>query len=213
MANVISAFSAQQVERLTGLSESQLRDWDNDGFFRPAFAAENRRSPYSRIYSFDDLVSLRTLGILRKRHKIALQSLKKTATKLEQHSGRPWSDLTLYVLNREVHFRNPNTGRIEGAISGQMAVPIPLGSIADDLRSKIDAARSRGSESEGDFEQHRYVAHNRRVVSGTRIPVESVLSFWNEGYSVEQIMREYPSLTRKDIDAIIAEGVREADAA
>ncbi|MGH6651048.1 MAG: DUF433 domain-containing protein [Sphingopyxis sp.] len=213
MANLISAFSAEQVERLTGLSESQLRDWDNDGFFTPAFAAENRRSPYSRIYSFDDLVSLRTLGILRKKHKIALQSLKKTAAKLEQHSGRPWSDLTLYVLNREVHFKNPSTGRVEGAISGQMAVPIPLGSIADDLRSKIEESRSRSLDSEGDFEQHRYVAHNRRVVSGTRIPVESVMAFWEHGFSIEQILREYPSLTRKDIEAVVASSDREADAA
>lgn len=213
MANLISAFSAEQVERLTGLSESQLRDWDNDGFFTPAFAAENRRSPYSRIYSFDDLVSLRTLGILRKKHKIALQSLKKTAAKLEQHSGRPWSDLTLYVLNREVHFKNPSTGRVEGALSGQMAVPIPLGSIADELRSKIDEARSRRLNSEGAVEQHRYVAHNRRVVSGTRIPVETILSFRECGYSIEEIIEEYPSLTRKDVEAAIALGEQEADAA
>lgn len=204
MTNVIAAFSAEQVERLTGLSQSQLRDWDEDGFFAPAFGADNRRSPYSRIYSFDDLVSLRTLGVLRRKHRIPLQSLKKTAQKLVQHSGRPWSDLTLYVLNREVHFKNPLTGEVEGAISGQIAVPIPLGSIAEDLQSKILQEQSRRSSGDGVIEQHRFVAHNRPVFSGTRIPVESVLSFWEHGHSIEQILREYPSLTKRDVEGAIS---------
>lgn len=213
MAVLISAFSASQVERLTGLSAAQLRDWDSDGFFLPTFAAENRRSPYSRVYSFDDLVSLRTLALLRKRHNIPLTSLKKTAAKLEKHSGRPWSSLTLYVLNREVHFKNPDTGKVEGAISGQLAVPIPLGSIADDLKSKILAVRERSSSSIGDVEQHRYVAHNRKVVAGTRIPVESIEAFWNEGYNIEDIIKQYPSLKAEDVDAVIRNSTVRADAA
>ena len=213
MTNVISAFSASQAERLSGLSESQLRDWDNDGFFAPAFAAENRRSPYSRIYSFDDIVSLRTLAILRQKYKIPLQSLKKTAKKLEQHSGRPWSELTLYVLNKEVHFRHPETGQVEGAISGQIAVPIPLGSIADDLRTKIARVQERGSGDVGDVEINRYVAHNQQVVAGTRIPVETILTYWRAGYSSKDIIKEYPTLKKQDIDAVIIKSGDQADAA
>ena len=63
---VIRAFSAENVSRLTGLSMSQLIDWDRIGFFRPEHASENRREAYSRIYSFQDVVGLRTLAVLRK---------------------------------------------------------------------------------------------------------------------------------------------------
>jgi DNA-binding transcriptional MerR regulator len=62
----IAAFSEEQVERLTGLNTAQLRYWDRMGFFQPSYAGENRRIAYSRIYSFKDVVGLRTLGLLRR---------------------------------------------------------------------------------------------------------------------------------------------------
>ena len=83
--NVISAFSVDQVHRLTGLSVSQLRDWDMSGFYSPAYAAEKRRSPYSRIYSFEDVVGLRVLSILRTDHKIPLPQLRKVAQELQHY--------------------------------------------------------------------------------------------------------------------------------
>ncbi len=73
------AFSAAHVERLTGLSPAQLRSWDEAGFFKPEMACEDRRRPYSRVYSFRDVVGLRTIGILMRDYKIPLRELKKTA--------------------------------------------------------------------------------------------------------------------------------------
>ena len=74
----IRAFSANHVVHLTGLSHSQLRYWDNTGFFRPRYASENRRSPFGRVYSFQDVVGLRTLGILRKRYGIPVSNFEKS---------------------------------------------------------------------------------------------------------------------------------------
>jgi hypothetical protein len=51
ITNITSAFTADQVVRLTGLSMGQLAYWDKLGFFQPQYAAEDRKSPYSRIYS------------------------------------------------------------------------------------------------------------------------------------------------------------------
>ena len=65
ITNIISAFSADQVVKLTGLKIRQLAYWDSLGFFQPQYAAEDRRSPYSRIYSFKDVVALRTLSVLK----------------------------------------------------------------------------------------------------------------------------------------------------
>src|SRR5690349_752885 len=96
---VLAAFGAEHVEKLTGLSRYQLREWDKAGFFAPEYAFENRRVAHGRVYSFTDVVGLRTLSVLSKRHRIGLPELKKVAAKLSKLSSTPWASLTLYVLN------------------------------------------------------------------------------------------------------------------
>lgn len=204
MSNIISAFSAEQAERITGLSATQLREWDAAGFFQPSYAASNRRSPYSRIYSFEDLVGLRVLHILRTRHRVSLQHLKAVARKLAGYASKPWSELTLYVLNREVHFRNPLDGQVQGAVSGQLAVPIPISSVIEDVRAQAEELRKRSTDTVGQVERHRFVVHNEEVVAGTRIPISTILSFAEAGYSAEEILREYPSLTLDDVQAALS---------
>jgi len=67
---VVQAFTLGQVERLTGVTQNRLRRWDTTGFFAPAYAYENRRSPYSRIYSFQDVVGLRVINVLESDSKL-----------------------------------------------------------------------------------------------------------------------------------------------
>lgn len=202
MSNVVSAFTAEQVERLTQLSEVQLRDWDVAGFFKPAYASQNRRSPYSRVYSFEDVVGLRILAILRKTHKVSLQHLKAVALKLSETCDQPWSSLTLYVLNGEVHFKNPE-GKVQGAVSGQYAVPMPISSVVEDMRFQVEALKKRHEKSVGQIERHRYVANNETVVAGTRIPISTIRSFADEGFSELEIIQQYPSLTSEDVRAAL----------
>jgi uncharacterized protein (DUF433 family) len=199
---VIRAFSAEHVERLTGLSAGQLRRWDAEGFFQPTYAYENRRSPYSRVYSFKDVVGLRVVSMLRHEHKISMQQLRKVAAHLHQHSSTPWADITLYVLNKEVQFREPATGKIRVVLSGQY-VNIPLISVIEDMRQKSEELRKRRQEQFGAVERHRYVAHNAPVVAGTRIPIATIVRFANAGYAAKEIIREYPSLTAADIKAAL----------
>ena len=42
------------------------------------------------------------------------------------------------------------------------------------------------------------------VIRGTRIPVELVLKMLSQGVSIEEILEEYPHLTREDIQACLA---------
>lgn len=203
MSNLIAAFSIEQVHRLTGLSVSRLTGWDNDGFYQPSLAYKNRRSPYSRIYTFEDLVGLRTLSLLRER--VSMQHLRKAALKLKEHSGRPWSELTLYIVNREVHFKPQGSDQIQGAVSGQIALSIPLSSVADDMKTKAEKMRRRDNKSVGKIEQHRFVMGGDRVIAGTRILVSSIKAFAEAGYSVGRIIEQYPSLKKKDVEAALKE--------
>lgn len=45
------------------------------------------------------------------------------------------------------------------------------------------------------------VCNGRPVVRGTRIAVQTVFEFLAAGDSIEDILEEYPSLTREDVQA------------
>jgi uncharacterized protein (DUF433 family) len=200
--DVIRAFSAEHVARLTELSQRQLRYWDETRFFRPRYASENRRSPHSRIYSFKDVVGLRTVSILRKEHRIPLQTLRKVARELSRYRDAPWSDIVLYVLGKEVHFREPDTGKIRGVLNRQY-VSVPLQSIIEDVAAKSNKLKERSADQFGRVERHRFIAHNAWVIAGTRIPTAAIGRYKAAGYSAEQILNEYPALTRQDVEAAL----------
>jgi uncharacterized protein (DUF433 family) len=205
VVSVIRAFSADHVVRLTGLSMRQLRYWDDTGFFRPRYASEDRRSPYGRVYSFRDVVGLRTLCVLRKRHKVPLQHLRKTAEELTHLGDDLWSKTTLYVLDREVYFQEPDTGAVRKAVGGQYIVDVlPLSRIIADVSAESERLRVRRPEQVGQVARHRYIAHNAWVVAGTRIPTRAIRRYLDAGYSVADVIREYPSLTERDVHAAAA---------
>lgn len=201
---VIAAFSEDHVERLTGLSKRQLSYWDRTKFFTPSLADENRRVAFSRIYSFMDVAALRTLSVLRRQHNVPLQHLRQVAEKLKHLEDRLWTSTTLYVLNRRVNFFNSETDQIEDVLSGQYALGIPLKTIVADTKRDVRRLQTRDDDKVGRIERGRYVSRNAWVVAGTRIPVVSIKRFAEDGFSVEQIMQEYPTLTKADVEAAIA---------
>jgi len=46
------------------------------------------------------------------------------------------------------------------------------------------------------------------VIKGTRIPVYVILNLLAEGYTFEDIIKEYPDLTKKDILAALRYGAK-----
>lgn len=201
--NVILAFSADHVVRLTGLSKGQLRYWDKTGFFAPTYAFEDRRSPYSRIYSFRDVVGLRTISILRNRYKISLQNLREVARELEKYMANPWSEIVLYIVGKNVHFREPDTQQIRGVLSRQYVADIRLEQVANEMATEANRLRERDTTQIGQIARNRYTQHNAWVIAGTRIPVKAIWRFHQAGYSTQAILKEYPSLTERDIETAI----------
>ena len=202
--SIISAFSEDDVEHLTGVTKRQLRYLDKDRFFVPSFAYEDRSRPYSRIYSFLDVVSLKVLNAIRNEARVPLSHQREVKEKLQHLGEDVWCKTTLYVLNKRVIFRNPETDHMQGIVSGQGVLQIPLKVITDDVQKRICSLRERDPDSIGRLDRGRGPAQNQLVISGTRIPVRSVKAFADAGYSVDQIRKEYPSLTDKDILAAIA---------
>jgi uncharacterized protein (DUF433 family)/DNA-binding transcriptional MerR regulator len=211
---IIRAFTEDSVARLTGLTASQLRYWDKTGFFGPEYADADRKSPFSRLYSFRDIVALRTLSILRNRYNVALQHLRKVAGKLSQLGYDLWTNTILYVLNRKVIFHEPGTDLPQEVVSGQYVMgELALKTIIWDTTKDVEKMRRRDPAKIGRIERSRYVNHNAWVVGGTRIPTAAIKRFKEAGYTSEQIIAEYPDLTAEDIKAALFHEEQKSSAA
>ncbi len=201
---VVPAYSVDHVVRLTGLTRAQLLYWDRIGFFRPTLADDNRRLPYSRIYSFQDVVGLRVISVLLNRHHVTIHHLKMVARALTEHSADAWASIRLYVLNRHVQFKEPETGQMRGVVDGQYAIAEVV-EVIQDMRAATAKLHERAAEKIGTVERHRHVAHNAPVFGDTRIPVRAIIAFHDAGYSIPDILREYPSLKEADVKAAVAQ--------
>ena len=200
---IISAFTEEQVERLTGISKRQLRYWDKTDFFTPAFVSENRRVAYSRIYSFTDVASLRVLNVLRNQYRVPLQHLRAVAKELPQMSTDKWTKTELFVLNRRVVFAEPGTNKYREIVSRQYVIGIALNVVLSDTERDVEDLNRRDESMIGKVTRSRNICHNSWVIAGTRIPVVAIKRYAEEGYSISQIREEYPTLTEADIRSAI----------
>lgn len=201
-SNIIGAFSEEQAERLSGVSVNQLRRWERDGFFQPSFA-DLKGVPYGRVYSFRDIVALRVLNDLRNEKGIPLSHLRDVSARLSHLGEEKWTATTLYVLGKRVVYVDPRSNLRQEVVSGQRVFEIPLRVvIASTRRAVLDLNKREGRI--GQIAQARFVAQNEPVLAGTRIPVGTVRDFARAGYTVRNIIREYPDLTEADIAAALA---------
>jgi DNA-binding transcriptional MerR regulator len=209
-SNVISAFSEDDVERLTGITIHQLRYWDRTGFFSPSLANEDRRVAVSRVYTFRDVVCLKVLNTVRNELRVPLQHLREAKDKLAHLGEDVWAKATIYILNRRVIVHDPVTERKEDAVSGQGVLQIPLEVVRGDMERAVQALRARDATTIGKIAQSRRTAANKPVIAGTRIPVKSIKAFERAGYSIDQIREQYPILTEADIRAALGYGSQAA---
>jgi len=202
--NVIAAFSEEHTEKLTGITKFQLRNWDRTGFYKPSYAETNRRMPFSRIYSFKDIVALRVLNVLRNQNSVPLQHLRKVSENLSHLAEDRWTSVNLFVLNKKVIWQEPGTERHQEIVSQQYLLPsVSLKQVINETERDVKALNVRDESEYGDIKQSRYISHNAPVISGTRISVETIKSFAEAGFTVDQILKEYPDLTKKDVEAAI----------
>jgi uncharacterized protein (DUF433 family) len=200
----IMAFTAEHVCRLTGLSARQLRYWDRTDFFSPTLVDGYRRRPFGRIYSFRDVVGLRTIAILRNNHRVPLQELRRVGAWLSERHDQPWSSLRFALEGRKVVFFDPDAdAAVEPRGAGQEVLPVALEPIASEMDRAADGLRQRAPEQLGKIQKNRYVVHNAWVVAGTRIPTSAIWNYHEAGYSAEAIIKEYPRLTAADVQAAV----------
>ena len=200
--SIVGAFSEEQVSRLTGLSRAQLRRWNNSGFIRPEYSADdNPRKPFSRIYSFKDLLKLRVLNQLRNVYRVSMPELRAVEKVLAHMGDEKWASRKLWVHNRRIVFEEPESSKKREVASKQFVAEIALEVVTSDARRDILKLNRRDGDRVGKIEKRRQVHSSEPVFSGTRIPVSAVLGFLNAGYSDQKILDEFPDLESDDLRA------------
>jgi uncharacterized protein (DUF433 family) len=204
--NVVAAFSEEQVQRITGLTIGRLRYWAKTDFFAPSFVEDNPRLPYSKFYSFKDIVALRTLEMLRVQNSVPLQHLRIVADRLSHLREELWTRTTLFVENKKVLVVDPESKTHYEVVSGQYRLGIPLEKVINDTKTDIIAFRSRPENAIGHISRNRSIMRNEMVISGTRIPVKAIIRLSEDGYSTDQIIAEYPDLRPEDVESALKHG-------
>lgn len=203
---VLLAFTLEHASRATGVSERRIRYWDRKDILSPSLLDDERGGAYGRIYSFRDLVGLRTIGALRDQFGVSLQAIRDVSERLRRHSDAPWSQLRFFLDGHHLFFKDPETQLLLSALQpGQLALveTLNLEHVALDTQHRASRLVLRAPEQFGHIEQNRYVAGNRPVVAGTRIPTAAIWEFHQAGYDEAGIMQEYPRLASIDVQKAI----------
>lgn len=205
----IEAFTTEHAARATKVSVYRIRYWDSKRVLSPSLLkTQRKRAKYNRLYTFEDLVGLKAIAELRDSYNVPLQQLRNIGSWLNSRYDRPWSSLRFHVIgsgrHAEVLFRDPDEGMLVSATRrGQASFQYDLEPIAREIAENVIQLRQRTVDQVGKIRQHRDVISNAPVLDGTRIPTAAVWDFHQAGYSVEEIIDEYPRLTPVDIQSAI----------
>ncbi len=198
--------------RLARITREQLERWEQTDVF-------HRERADGELYSFRDVVGLRTLAELRARG-VSLQHLRKVGEWIFEHYaiGTPWASLRFYVAGqrrKRVYFGEPKLGTPVAGPPGQLAIreTFSIDEIANRVATDLGRLTRRNRSAVGKLSRMRGVVGGAIVIKGTRIPVAAIRNFHDAGYSVEEILNEYPHLTVRDVEAAIDDQAGEQRAA
>lgn len=100
-------------------------------------------------------------------------------------------------------FYDPDVGvAIEPKGAGHQVLPISLEPVANEMRRAAERLRDRPAGQIGQVTRNRHVVHNAWVVAGTRIPTSAIWNFHEARYATDDIISEYPRLTRADVQEL-----------
>lgn len=141
-------YNVEAVKLLTGLTGRQVRYWDTVGIARPSVRAARGRGS-RRLYSFDDLVALRTGGHLRDAG-ISTQKIRILVKKFreERKVDRPLSTVRFLILGKEVLSSAGDPQRWESVLNGgQIVVFVPIDKFWVETETKVRSIAQATSDT------------------------------------------------------------------
>ncbi len=205
--SVILAFNLEQAARVAGLAPQQIRRWPLAGIIVPSIRSGPAGSPYRFLYSFEDLVGLRTLGCLLATRMFSLPQLKLAAHYMRQFYRQPWAQASFLIEGNQLFIKHPNGENVISLLKpGQARMPLAFSweHIRQEVEEGTRSLQICTSEQIGTLERHRNILHNKWRIAGTRIPTSIVWECVQSGMSEAEILAPYPTLRIEDISAAMA---------
>lgn len=135
-------YRVPEVCRLVGISYRQLDYWARTGLVRPSIR-DAGGSGTQRLYSFQDLVLLRTIKNLLDTG-VSLQSIRKSIDYLRRSMGEEPTGVTLMSDGRRVYACTSEDEIIDLVKSGQGVFAIALDKVRDQLAVSVGGRRRAG---------------------------------------------------------------------
>ncbi|MDQ2710079.1 MAG: DUF433 domain-containing protein [Actinomycetota bacterium] len=191
--------------RLAGVPLRRLDYWASTGLIGPSIDRTLGPGRRVRLYEFVNLLALMVAAQLRERG-VSLRHIRQiVAHLLERGYDEPLTQLRFATVGHQVYFQHAD-GEWEGGIRPDQLV---LHQVLDLelIRRKIAEGIERRDDELGRVERRRGVLGGKPVFAGTRIPVDTVRRYLEDGASVEELLEAYPSLSRADVDVVRGETV------
>ena len=134
------AFNAKQAEALAGITPKQINHWDGKGLVKPSISPAAGRGS-RRLYSYGDLLALRTVKSLRD-HGVSLQKIRKCVLFLRKKlpdMSRPLVLCSLITDGQTVFLIEDEETLIDTVkMQGQRAfLQLSIAAIDRELRQKV----------------------------------------------------------------------------
>lgn len=187
------AYSSRMAAALSGATIRQLQHWRRPEPRGPVLAPEISQHPRA-LYSFRDLLALRTCVYLRRR--ISLQRIRTAIGNLRSLGEQ--EHLSSYHLVSAKDSVQLVTG--DGAIDlvkrpGQYQVLVVMGDVLEPFPVRSGVVVPALFQPRDRITVDPETKGGTPVISGTRVPYDAVADLMEDGVSAEEIATYYPSVT------------------
>ena len=192
-------FTHAHLAELADVKPARLRYWESTGLVEASASEESVRGRHVvRLYDFKAALTVLALAALRHEH-VTLQHLRQIVAHLRQRDFDV-PEVKFALAGPRVFFQTPDGEWEDVRDPAQIVLHQTLDLRL--LRARLARALERSELAHGQTERRRGALGSKPVVAGTRVPVDAVRRYLERGYSSDQIITAYPSLTEADIDAI-----------
>lgn len=200
------AYTTDQAAHVTRVPASLLREWEDEDIVRPRSIYLDRRGERYALYEFEHLVDVSALWWLRGQRQVMPTALKTVMRALAAFRPDAWTTMaieapeTLIVSGAGMETRIP----LSIDVSGQTAAIVRREDIEWTCEHRTTQLLERTPDQIGRVERNQDVRNGQPVLAGTRIPTVAVQEFSDAGYSVAELLDQYPRLTPADVEAALA---------
>lgn len=194
------ALTRDRAAAVAGVTERQIDYWARTGLVVPS--VDHRLTPQRpiRLYGYVDLMSLMVIREFLARG-VSLQAIRRIVDGLRDRGyGLPLVEVSFAISDWRVYYQLRD-GSWEGGDRPKQGV-IRETLLLEPLRASIRRATERDEQTVGQVERRRGALGFKPLVAGTRVPVETIRRYLENGRSVPEILKSFPVLRHGDVEEV-----------